>query len=87
MRSLVRGLFRAASSKLTRQMMMTVTLAVTGARSSETIGLYLSCSLPFWHMLTKGERGKIEMFLLSSSFIHLGGSSMVVVVVRGHCEL
>jgi hypothetical protein len=66
-RSLVRGLFRAAGSKPTRQMMMTVTLAVTRARSSETKGLYLSCSLPFWHLLTKGERGKIEMFLLSSS--------------------
>jgi hypothetical protein len=51
----------------TRQMMMTVTLVVTGARSSETTGLYLSCSLPFWHQLTKGERGKIEMLLLSSS--------------------
>ena len=45
-------------------MMMTVTLAVTRAGSSETTVLYLSCSFPFCHMLTKGERGKIEMFLL-----------------------
>jgi hypothetical protein len=37
-------------------------MTVTRAGSSETIVtvLYLSCSFPFCHLLTKGERGKIE---------------------------
>ena len=53
-----------SGNRPTRQMMMIVTLAVTGVVSSEMTVPYLSCSFPFWHLLTKGERGKIEMFLL-----------------------
>ena len=82
MRSLVRGLFWVVGSRPTRQMMMIVILAVTGAGSSETTVPYLSCSFPFWHMLTKGERGKIEMFLLCHRRLSSWWSSS-----SGRCEL
>jgi hypothetical protein len=44
-------------------LLRTATLAVTGAETSDlqlAAVPFLSCSFPFWHLLTKGEKSKIE---------------------------
>jgi hypothetical protein len=69
MMSLERGQFPVERDRPILQMTVAVTYAVIGAGVSELLS-YLSCSFfPFWHLLIKGERGKIEMIFCACGWI------------------